>query len=207
MTQYGFYFDSTRCTGCRTCEIACKDYKDLGVDFAYRHVYDCEGGDWQMQSDGTYTQDCFVYHVSLGCQHCDDPACVKVCPTTAMHKDASTGLVSVDEHKCIGCGYCHMACPYNAPKVDREKGHSVKCNGCAERVAEGKNPICVDACPLRALDFGPIEDIRKKYDGVDSVPPLPDASYTRPNIVVKKCPAAARAENVAGLVANPLEVM
>lgn len=136
MTQYGFYFDSTRCTGCRTCEIACKDYKDLGVDFAYRHVYDCEGGDWQMQSDGTYTQDCFVYHVSLGCQHCDDPACVKVCPTTAMHKDASTGLVSVDEHKCIGCGYCHMACPYNAPKVDREKGHSVKCNGCAERVAE-----------------------------------------------------------------------
>ena len=154
MTQYGFYFDSTRCTGCRTCEIACKDYKDLGVDFAYRHVYDCEGGDWQTQSDGTYTQDCFVYHVSLGCQHCDDPACVKVCPTTAMHKDASTGLVSVDEHKCIGCGYCHMACPYNAPKVDREKGHSVKCNGCAERVAEGKNPICVDACPAGALKTG-----------------------------------------------------
>ena len=52
-----------------------------------------------------------------------------------------------------------------------------------------------------------IEDIRKKYDGVDSVPPLPDASYTHPNIVVKKCPAAARAKNVAGLVANPLEVM
>ena len=73
MTQYGFYFDSTRCTGCRTCEIACKDYKDLGVDFAYRHVYDCEGGDWQMQSDGTYTQDCFVYHVSLGCQHATTP--------------------------------------------------------------------------------------------------------------------------------------
>ena len=83
----------------------------------------------------------------------------------------------------------------------------MKCNGCAERVAEGKNPICVDACPLRALDFGPIEDIRKKYDGVDSVPPLPDASYTHPNIVVKECPAAKRAQNVAGLVANPLEVM
>ena len=83
----------------------------------------------------------------------------------------------------------------------------VTVNGCAARVEEGKNPICVDACPLRALDFGPIEDIRKKYDGVDSVPPLPDASYTHPNIVVKKCPAAARAKNVAGLVANPLEVM
>ena len=161
MTQYGFYFDSTRCTGCRTCEIACKDYKDLGVDFAYRHVYDCEGGDWQMQSDGTYTQDCFVYHVSLGCQHCDDPACVKVCPTTAMHKDASTGLVSVDEHKCIGCGYCHMACPYNAPKVDREKGHSVKCDGCADRVAAGEAPVCVEACPARALSFGTVDEMAK----------------------------------------------
>lgn len=207
MTQYGFYFDSSRCTGCRTCEMACKDYKDLSVDFAYRHVYDCEGGDWEEQADGTYTQNCFAYHVSLSCQHCDDPACVKVCPTTAMHKDAETGLVSVDAGKCIGCGYCHMACPYNAPKVDREKGHSVKCNGCAERVSEGKNPICVDACPLRALDFGPIEDIRKKYEGVDCVAPMPEASYTHPNIVVKECPAAGRADNVAGLIVNPLEVM
>lgn len=198
MTQYGFYFDSSRCTGCRTCEMACKDYKDLTTDIAFRHVYDCEGGQWEEGADGAFTQTCFVYHVSLSCQHCDDPACVKVCPTTAMHKDEETGLVSVDADKCIGCGYCHMACPYNAPKVDREKGHSVKCDGCAERVAEGKAPICVDACPLRALDFGPIDELRSTYEGTDSVPPLPEASYTSPNIVVKECPAAKLAENKAG---------
>ena len=207
MTQYAFYFDGTRCTGCKTCEMACKDYKDLGLGVAYRKVYEVTAGETTRDADGCIATTCVSYPLSMSCNHCDDPACVKVCPTTAMHKDPETGLVSVDTAKCIGCGYCHMACPYNAPKVDREKGHSVKCNGCAERVAEGKNPICVDACPLRALDFGPIEDIRKKYDGVDSVPPLPDASYTHPNIVVKKCPAAARAKNVAGLVANPLEVM
>lgn len=206
MTQYGFYFDSTRCTGCRTCEIACKDYKDLGVDFAYRHVYDCEGGDWQMQSDGTYTQDCFVYHVSLGCQHCDDPACVKVCPTTAMHKDASTGLVSVDEHKCIGCGYCHMACPYNAPKVDREKGHSVKCDGCAERVAAGEKPVCVEACPARALDFGTIEEMAKLGER-GNIAPLPEPTYTKPNLYIKASADALPAGDENGKVVNPLEVM
>lgn len=206
MTQYGFYFDSTRCTGCRTCEIACKDYKDLGVDFAYRHVYDCEGGDWQMQSDGTYTQDCFVYHVSLGCQHCDDPACVKVCPTTAMHKDASTGLVSVDEHKCIGCGYCHMACPYNAPKVDREKGHSVKCDGCAERVAAGEKPVCVEACPARALDFGTIEEMAKLGER-GNIAPLPEPTYTKPNLFIKASADALPAGDENGKVVNPLEVM
>lgn len=63
-----------------------------------------------------------------------------------MHKNAETGLVAVDAAKCIGCGYCHMACPYNAPKVDREKGHSVKCDGCSERVASGNQPLCVRAC-------------------------------------------------------------
>lgn len=207
MTQYGFYFDSTRCTGCRTCEMACKDYKALTADVAFRHVYDCEGGQWEEAADGSFTQSCFSYHVSLSCQHCDDPACAKVCPTTAMSKDPETGLVSVDADKCIGCGYCHMACPYNAPKVDREKGHSVKCNGCAERVAEGKSPICAAACPLRALDFGPIDELRSSYEGTDSMPPLPEASYTRPNIVVKECPAAKLAENKAGLVSNILEVM
>ena len=159
-----------------------------------------------MQSDGTYTQDCFVYHVSLGCQHCDDPACVKVCPTTAMHKDASTGLVSVDEHKCIGCGYCHMACPYNAPKVDREKGHSVKCDGCAERVAAGEKPVCVEACPARALDFGTIEEMAKLGER-GNIAPLPEPTYTKPNLYIKASADALPAGDENGKVVNPLEVM
>ena len=69
MTQYGFFFDSTRCTGCRTCEMACKDYKDLSATIAFRKVYDYEGGAWSDAGDGTFTSDAFAYHVSLGCQH------------------------------------------------------------------------------------------------------------------------------------------
>lgn len=206
MTQYAFYFDSTRCTGCRTCEMACKDYKDLSATIAFRKVYDYEGGACELDADGICTSSAFVYHVSLGCQHCDDPACVQVCPTGAMHKDAETGLVSVDAGKCIGCGYCAMACPYNVPTVDRTLGHSVKCDGCAERVAEGKNPMCVDACPLRALEFGPLEDISGMGDIAD-IAPLPPAHYTGPNLYIKATPDAQPADAREGIVANPVEVM
>lgn len=123
-----------------------------------------------------------------------------------MHKNAETGLVAVDAAKCIGCGYCHMACPYNAPKVDREKGHSVKCDGCSERVTSGDQPLCVRACPARALDFGPVEDMRKKGEQA-AIAPLPKPSYTKPNLYVKASEDAKPAGDASVKVANPLEVM
>lgn len=115
--QYGFYFNGSRCIGCRTCVFACKDLNDLNTDFTFRHVYEYEGGTW-MQDGDAWMPDMFSYHVSQACNHCDDPACIEVCPTGAMHKDEETGLVVVDADVCIGCGYCHMACPYNSPQVD-----------------------------------------------------------------------------------------
>ncbi len=206
MTQYAFYFDGTRCTGCKTCEFACKDYYDLDVDTQYRKVYECSGGKTEKDSNGFATTTCFVYYVSMSCNHCDDPACTKVCPTTAMHKDAATGLVSVDADKCIGCGYCHMACPYNAPKVDREKGHSVKCSGCADRVANGEQPICVRACPARALEFGTVEEMAKLGER-GNIAPLPEPTYTKPNLYIKASADALPAGASDGKVVNPLEVM
>ncbi len=206
MTQYAFYFDGSRCTGCKTCEFACKDYYDLDANVQYRKVYECSGGKTEKDADGYITTSCFVYYVSMSCNHCDDPACTKVCPTTAMHKDPETGLVSVDADKCIGCGYCHMACPYNAPKVDREKGHSVKCNGCADRVAAGEQPICVRACPARALEFGPVDKMAKLGERAN-IAPLPAPSYTNPNLYIKACADALPVGGEDGEVVNPLEVM
>lgn len=206
MAQFGFYYDNTRCTGCKTCVMACKDYYDSPLDVAYRKVYDIEGGQWTDRQDGTYATDCFMYHLSLGCQHCDDPACVKVCPTTAMHKDSNDGIVKVDTTKCIGCGYCVMACPYNAPKVDRSVGHAVKCEGCWERVAAGQKPVCVSACPLRALDAGDITDLRAEYGSVDQIYPMPDPSMTHPNIVIKPSPAAKLSDVASSRITNPKEV-
>ena len=102
--QYGFYFNGRRCAGCKTCIMACKDFHDLPPEISFRQVYEYGGGTWRREADGTLSQDAFAYSVSVACNHCGNPACVRVCPTGAMHKD-ERGLVSVDAARCIGCGY------------------------------------------------------------------------------------------------------
>ena len=178
MEQFGFYFNANRCTGCKTCMLACKDYRNLDASVSFRQVYEFVGGSWSKDERGCWAQDCFAFYVSSACNHCASPACMEVCPTGAM------GLVSVDEHRCIGCGYCALSCPYHAPKVDRTVGHSVKCDGCSQRAREGSAPVCVEACPLRALEFGPISDLRARHGRVADMPPLPDSSKTAPNLVL-----------------------
>ena len=183
MTQHGFYFDASRCTGCKTCQLACKDYKDLPVEVNFRRVYEYVGGGW-AKSGETWTPDVFAYYTSIACNHCTDPACTKVCPTGAMHKRAD-GFVVVNEGLCIGCKSCAMACPYGAPQFDAAKGHMTKCDGCYERVENKQKPVCVTACPLRALDFGPIDELRSLHGTEAEVAPLPPAKITQPNIVIK----------------------
>ena len=167
MEQFGFYFNAKRCTGCKTCMLACKDYRNLDASVSFRQVYEFVGGSWSKDERGCWAQDCFAFYVSSACNHCASPACMEVCPTGAMGKN-ELGLVSVDEHRCIGCGYCALSCPYHAPKVDRTVGA----------------PVCVEACPLRALEFGPISDLRARHGRVADMPPLPDSSKTAPNLVL-----------------------
>ena len=207
--QYSFYFDSTRCTGCRTCVMACKDYKDLDASRTFRRVIDYEGGEWTEDTKsgpGLYTQTAFAYHVSLSCNHCNNPACVQVCPTGAMHKD-ELGLIWPDGKKCIGCGYCTMACPYHAPVIDQEEQKSSKCDGCRERLAKGKGAICVEACPLRALELAPVETLRVEKHGYElDILPLPNHVLTWPNLFIKVSDAAKRAEEIGGHIANRREL-
>ncbi|MEG0303554.1 MAG: DMSO/selenate family reductase complex B subunit [Gordonibacter sp.] len=183
MEQHGFHFDTKRCTGCKTCMLSCKDYHDLDPSVSFRQVYEFAGGEWVQDQDGLWRQDCFAFYVSSACNHCSSPACMEVCPTGAMHKN-ERGLVCVDDHRCIGCGYCALSCPYHAPRVDRSVGHSVKCDGCSDRVDQGLAPICVEACPLRALDFGLMVDMRKRYGALADLPPLPDSGQTAPNLTI-----------------------
>ena len=181
---FGFLFNGRRCTGCKACVAACRDYHDLGPNLAYRQVYECTGGSWACDDRGFWTPDLHTYYVSLSCNHCEDPACTKVCPTGAMHK-RDDGIVSVNTVRCIGCGYCALSCPYRAPHVDRDKGHSSKCDGCKSRIDAGKNPICVEACTQRALFWGDIDELRAAHpDGTADVVPLPPSSETDPNLVV-----------------------
>jgi anaerobic dimethyl sulfoxide reductase subunit B (iron-sulfur subunit) len=123
-----------------------------------------------------------------------------------MHKEEN-GLVRVNAHVCIGCGYCTMACPYHAPHISETAHTSTKCDGCYDRTAEGKRPICVEACPLRALDFDDMTELRARYTGVSSIAPLCDPSATLPNLIIRPSPAARDYDDYTGFVANPKEVI
>ncbi|MCL1847704.1 MAG: 4Fe-4S binding protein [Coriobacteriia bacterium] len=206
MSIYGFYFDGTRCTACKTCVYACKDKNDLNLGFAYRRVFEYTGGDTTRDGAGAISSDCFTYSVSVSCNHCDNAVCIEVCPTAAMHRDPQTGLICVDSSVCIGCGYCALSCPYRAPKVDRAKGHSVKCDGCNDLIKDDKAPVCILACPTRALGFGKISELQAKGEQVN-IAPLPEKDYTLPNMYIKPSKDARPVGTDNAFIANPLEVL
>lgn len=185
---------------------ACADYHDLESGHVYRRVIDYEGGSSNATAGGCVVSTAYAYHVSLACNHCDRPECVHVCPTGAMHKN-ELDLVCVDAKKCIGCGYCTVACPYHAPSIDRFTKQSSKCDGCASRVERGEQPVCVEACPLRALFAGDVDTLRGMCpDASCDIMPLPDSSYTQPNLFVRLSPAVHRAAAGQGFIANPSEI-
>ncbi|MBR9727655.1 DMSO/selenate family reductase complex B subunit [Shewanella intestini] len=183
--QYGFYIDTTVCSGCKTCMVSCKDRSNVNAGLKWRRVYEMVGGSWNKQADGSFQQDVFSYYTSIGCNHCSDPACVKVCPVGAHTKRESDGFVLIDADKCIGCQACASQCPYDAPQFDANTHKMTKCDGCNDRVAKGLMPQCVESCPSRALDFGEIGELRKKYGKNADIQSLPDSSQTKPNIIVK----------------------
>ena len=177
MIQYGFYFDQTRCIGCHTCSVACKDWHDIPAGpVNWRRVGLIENGKFP---------DLFVAYTSIACNHCAEPPCVKVCPEKAITKRESDGIVVVDRDKCLGNKECNMrclnACSWKAPQFGPEDGAKMqKCNLCIERLEKGKAPICVEACPMYALDAGLLEELIKKYGVI-----LEDERF-KPSLLVKK---------------------
>lgn len=212
MENYGFYVNTDICMGCKACMTACFDRNDLVVPQKFRKVWEFNGGGWKSVGD-TVSFDVFAYFVSLTCNHCDVPACVAICPTGAMEKDPETGIVSVDIELCDGCMSCEQACPYNHP-VKGDDGFAHKCVLCTDQNADKvPEPMCLGACPVRALDFGLIDDLRARYGEVDKIGTL--GNITAPNVVIGVHRDAAGNENgIAGgtangndvIVANPLEI-
>jgi anaerobic dimethyl sulfoxide reductase subunit B (iron-sulfur subunit) len=181
MAQMGFYFDMTRCVGCKACQIACRDRNALyDVGEMYRMVT------WHEM--GSYPQPSY-YCLSITCNHCTTPACMAVCPVGAITKDPDSGIVTLDQSKCIGCKSCVGACPYGEPKYIDSQSVSGKCDSCKSLRDKGELPACVAACTMRALDFGDVDDLKSKYgvggvNLVDELPILPDDSLTGPNVLI-----------------------
>lgn len=173
----GFHFDMTRCTGCRACQVACQDKNRLEVGTVFRNAHSYTVGDYP---------DVMGYSYSYSCNHCEDPACMKKCPTGAIYK-ADDGTVIIDQDVCEGKQKCIKACPYSVP-VLLSSGKANKCDGCyAIRQAGG-----VGACPNRALDFGDVNDMIAKYgsDFVNEIAVLPSADETQPNTMINAKDAA-----------------
>ncbi|CAB1218566.1 4Fe-4S dicluster domain-containing protein [Serratia liquefaciens] len=174
--QYGFLVDMRGCYGCKTCSMACKSENATPAGVLWRRVREFHFDDPNAMA-----------FISMSCNHCDDPQCMKVCPADTYSKRPD-GIVVQDHDKCIGCRMCIMACPYNAPVFDPVEGKTSKCNLCAERLDEGLLPRCVASCPAGVLQFGDIDELRARHSAdltrIETRYSLPDHRISQPNIVI-----------------------
>lgn len=186
----GFYFDESACVGCRTCQVACIEAHDVPLGVSFRRVFSLTGGAYPEAS---------MFHVSLGCNHCESPACVEVCPAGAMVVDEADGTIQHDDEACIGCQSCVKACPYGTPQFRDDLKIVQKCDGCLGFREQGEDPVCVAACTMRALRFGDIEELRAQYGGecVSELPCMPSASETTPSLIMRAKAVALENEGSA----------
>lgn len=175
MTKLGIAIDLERCVGCHTCANACKMQNNVPTGMLWNRVT-TEGCDVIDGAVGTYPNLTRTF-LPVACQHCENPACQRVCPTGATYKD-DKGRVEIDYDKCIGCRMCLAACPYtgvrsfnweepayyadfalgDADAAKHEKHTVEKCIFCTQRVARGEQPACVADCIGRARHFGDLDD-------------------------------------------------
>ena len=170
MTEYGIVFNLDSCIGCRACQTACKIWNGLRAEETsfnpegYTNPPDLSPNTWMLmvyhegRSGG---QPFWLFH-KWQCMHCSEAPCAKACPVNAIEVHPE-GPVVIRPDKCIGCRYCIEACPYNVPRYDPETNKVYKCTMCVDRVQNGLAPACVEACPTEALEFGPWEELVKKY--------------------------------------------
>jgi formate dehydrogenase iron-sulfur subunit len=168
--QYRFHFDMTKCIGCRSCEVACNEQNGNPADLHWRRIGEIEGGIYPNTRR---------HYLSMGCNHCLDPDCLRGCPVNAYTKDPVTGIVLHSAEACIGCQYCVWNCPYSVPQFNPERGVVGKCDMCHGRLSDGLEPACVNACPDGAIsiEIVNVDAWRADYSAAES-PGMPAAGQT-----------------------------
>lgn len=195
-----FYYDQSRCMSCNACTVACKDWNQVNpgpVRWRRQETYEVQEGEGLSKLH--------LYNLSMSCNHCEKPACKEACSVGAIMK-REDGVVYVDKTKCEGLTACIMACPFSAPHIAEDKQEPTKssawkidhpmqkCDFCRTRLDEGKQPVCVAACPANALDSGDFFEMLKKYPDAQplSVKQYPYAysnnkdEGTRPSFLIKR---------------------
>ncbi|HUV53469.1 MAG TPA: 4Fe-4S dicluster domain-containing protein [Dehalococcoidia bacterium] len=176
MAEKAIMYDATKCTACRGCQVACKQWNELEGETttnwgSYENPKDLSTQTWlkmEFREVGN-NGDLRWLFTRRSCMHCTDAACVKVCPTGALFYHP-LGFVSYDKGKCSGCGYCKEFCPYNVPRLNTNRGSGLgrmdKCTACTsfglDRIDNGYTPACVKTCPTGALIYGDRSDLLAK---------------------------------------------
>ncbi len=149
MSHYCLVVDLNQCTGCMSCEVACKQENDVAL-----------GQYWNKTlrvGQGTFP-DFKQYWVPSMCQQCQDAPCVHVCPTGASYRSTDNNIVLIDKEKCIGCKYCMMACPYGVRSWNESQACVEKCTLCSQLTSAGEEPACVHNCSSKCRYYGDLDD-------------------------------------------------
>ncbi len=183
--QSAFDVDLDACTGCKACVAACHTLNGLDVGESWRTVGLLHGGSPETPA---------IQTVTSSCHHCLEPACLQGCPVRAYEKDPITGIVRHLDDQCIGCQYCTLMCPYDAPKFNKGRGIVRKCDMCSDRLAENEAPACAQACPNQAISIRIVnrDAVIQACSGAGLLPGAPSAEQTLPRTVYRSARPMAR---------------
>ena len=199
----GMFVDTSICTGCKACQVACKEWNGLdpepshfaqvpgygapiAINFtgnSYDNTGKLSATDWRhvrfIEQFNAARSDAHWWFMSDSCKHCADAGCLNACPTSAiMHTDM--GNVFIQQDTCIGCKYCIAACPWGVISFSNKTGTVHKCTLCNDRIHNGLGTACAKACPTGSIQFGEVADLRKKADA--RLAQLQSLGQTRANI-------------------------
>ncbi|GAA5093041.1 formate dehydrogenase subunit beta [Paenalcaligenes hermetiae] len=161
--------DTSKCIGCKACQVACMEWNDLRDEIGhnvgvYDNPADLTENTWTLMRFAEHEKDDGDLEWLIrkdGCMHCEDPGCLKACPSPGAIVQHTNGIVDFNQANCIGCGYCVTGCPFNIPRISKEDNKAYKCTLCSDRVAVGQEPACVKTCPTGAIMFGTKEEMKQ----------------------------------------------
>jgi formate dehydrogenase iron-sulfur subunit len=160
--------DVSKCIGCKACQTACMEWNDLRDEVGettgvYDNPLDMTAQSWTVMRFTEYENpkgDLEWLIRKDGCMHCEEPGCLKACPSPGAIVQYTNGIVDFHQENCIGCGYCVAGCPFDVPRISKQDSRAYKCTLCSDRVAVGQEPACVKTCPTGAINFGTKEDMK-----------------------------------------------
>ncbi|QHB25821.1 formate dehydrogenase subunit beta [Pseudomonas monteilii] len=160
--------DTTKCIGCKACQVACSEWNELRDEVGHNHgtydnPQDLTAETWTLMRFTEHERDDGNLEWLIrkdGCMHCAEPGCLKACPSPGAIIKHANGIVDFNQDHCIGCGYCITGCPFNIPRISQKDHKAYKCTLCSDRVTVGLEPACVKTCPTGAIVFGSKDEMK-----------------------------------------------